>query len=133
MPSKKRYTPPKQSGWGQAIDCIFILVLVYVCLLLPLFIGGGPNTYTVHPKKTHETWQALHQNSTMQKQWEQLGIKPNKAATMINTRFNYSINPIMLAITAAVITGYFLILLMMSKREYKEVIKEAFDKEYSSR
>ena len=122
----KKYIPPKQSGWGQAVDCVFVLALVYVCLLLPLLLGGGASTYTVADANAKPTWQSLHQNPVMQEQWHKLGYDAQEAAKLINTRFNYDFSWISLIITAIVIVGYFVILLRMSDREYKEVINEAF-------
>ncbi len=122
----KKYIAPKQGGWGQAVDCIFVLALVYICLLLPLLLGGGANTYTVPDAKSNPTWQSLHQNPVMQEQWHKLGYDAQEAGKLINTRFNYDFSWISLIITAIVIVGYFVILLRMSDKEYKEVINEAF-------
>jgi len=121
-----KYVPPKQSGWGQAFDCIFVLALVYVCLLLPLLIGGGASTYTVPDAKANPTWESLHQNPTMVQQWKKLDMSPKEAGKLINTRFDYDFSWLALAVTAVVIIGYFFILLVMSKKEYKDVINEAF-------
>jgi len=121
-----KYVPPKQSGWGQALDCIFVLALVYVCLLLPLLMGGGASTYTVPGAQDNPTWESLHQNPTMVQQWNKLDMGPKEAGELINTRFDYDFNWLALIVTAAVIIGYFVILLIMSKKEYRDVINEAF-------
>jgi len=123
-----RYEPPKQSGIGQFIDSIFILVLVYVSLMLPLFINiGGGTGGGDGGKAVAYTWKSLGQNATMQAQWEKLGYSANQAAEIITSRFDYTIEPISLIITAVVIIGYFVFLLKISDREYREVINEKFN------
>lgn len=124
-----KYQPPKQRRSGQIIDCVFILALVYVCLLMPLLMGGGASTYVVPGAKENPTWESLHQNATMQAQWQKLGINAQQAGEMINTRFNYTINPWTLGLTLIVIVGYFVFLLKLSDKEYREVINEKFGQE----
>lgn len=122
----KRYDPPKQSGIGQLFDSLFLLALVYVALFIPLILGlTGAGTTTKMPETV--TWETLGQNETMQAQWEKLGHTPESAAEIITTRFEYTIDPLMLAITAIVILGYFVFLVKVSEREYRDVIREKFD------
>ena len=45
---------------------------------------------------------------------------------MITSRFDYSFDPLSLAITAAVVIGYFLLLFRFSEVEYRDVISERF-------
>lgn len=123
---KQKYTPPEQSKGGQIFDSVFLLVLVYVTLFAPLVLGlTGGGTYIDRPEEV--TWESLGQNETMQAQWEKLGYTADSAADIITERFDYTINPIMLIITAVVIIGYFVFLLKMSDKEYREVISEKFD------
>lgn len=124
--AKRRYEPPKQSGIGQFIDSMLLLVLVYASLMLPLLIELGGGGESESAAQTPQTWEALGQNPTMQAQWEKLGIGIDDAAAMINDKFDYTIDPLMLIITAAVIVGYFVFLLVVSDREYREVIAEKF-------
>ena len=63
----------------------------------------------------------------MQAQWEKLGHTPETASELISTRFDYTIDPLMLIITAVVILGYFVFLVKISDKEYKDVIREKFD------
>lgn len=121
----KPYRPPEQSKAGQIFDSVFLLALVYVVLFAPLVLGltgGGTTTKTVE----QPTWEALGQNETMAAQWEKLGYSPESAAEIITTRFDYSINPLALIITALVIFGYFFFVIRFSDREYREVIDERF-------
>lgn len=121
----KPYRPPEQSKAGQIFDSVFLLALVYVVLFAPLVLGltgGGTTTKTVE----QPTWEALGQNETMAAQWEKLGYTPESAAEIITTRFDYSINPLALIITALVIFGYFFFVIRFSDREYREVIDERF-------
>ncbi|ODA67501.1 hypothetical protein A7A08_01534 [Methyloligella halotolerans] len=124
----KAYLPPKQTGIGQFVDSIFLIVLVYGCLMLPLLFnfGGGESAAEAPAEKTEITWQSLQQNEVMQAQWEKLGYSPEEAAELINARFDYSIEPISLGVTALVILGYFLFVLKYSEKEYRDVIAERF-------
>lgn len=122
----KRYEPPKQSGAGQFFDAVFLLLLVYATLFTPLILGlTGGATVTVAPETI--TWETLGQNETMQAQWEKLGYTAESAAELITTRFDYSINPLTLILTAAVIIGYFVFMVRVSEKEYREVIRERFE------
>jgi hypothetical protein len=136
----QKYNPPKQSGLGQFIDSFFLMALVYAALLLPILLGlTGGETETVVPDGVTRieandgsviweglTWEALGQNPTMQAQWEKLGYDVETAADIITTRFDYSIEPLSLLITAVVVIGYFIFLVTMSEKEYREVIAEKF-------
>lgn len=123
---RKHYEPPRQSGLGQFVDSIFLLALVYVALFIPLILGlTGAGSTAVTPAEI--TWETLEQNVVMQAQWEKLGYTPETAAEMITTRFDYTIDPLMLLLTAAVILGYFVYLIRMSDKEYRDVISEKFD------
>jgi uncharacterized protein YneF (UPF0154 family) len=120
------YEPPKQSVIGQIVDAFLMLALVLVTLYLPLLLGlAGGGTTT----KTYEnpTWEALGQNAVMAEQWEKLGFDPVKAAEIIGKRFDYEFSWLALAVTAAVIIGYFVAMLRWSEKEYREVIAERFD------
>ncbi len=122
----KPYEPPKQSKAGQLFDSAFLLVLVYVALFIPLILGlTGAGSTTQMPETVN--WQTLGQNEVMQAQWEKLGYTPETAAEIITTRFDYTINPFMLILTTIVIIGYFVFLVRVSDREYRDVIREKFD------
>jgi hypothetical protein len=123
---KQHYVPPKQGAAGQIFDSIFLLILIYCVLLMPLVLGlTAGNTVTNIPETI--TWETLGQNEVMQGQWERLGKTPEEAAEYIGTRYVYDINPVSLIFTAIIIVGYFLIVLRFSDKEYKEVISEKFD------
>ena len=126
----KNYTPPNQGMFGQIFDSILILVLVYASLMLPLLMKQSDKP-TEAPAATAEaakvTWESLGQNEVMQAQWVKLGFDPDKAAAIINNRFDYTIDPMMLIITIFVVVGYFVIILKVSDKQYREVIAEKFD------
>lgn len=123
-----RYEPPKQSGGGQLFDSLFILVLVYASLMLPLIVDiGGEDTAAEAAAAAPQTWEELGQNEVMAGQWEKLGYTPESAAEIITSRFDYTIDPLWLAITAAVIIGYFVMMLRLSDKEYREVLNEKFN------
>jgi hypothetical protein len=126
--ANSHYEPPKQSVLGQLFDSFFLLVLVFVALFAPLYLGlaGGGKTELAVADKT--TWAGLGQNAVQQAQWEKLGMTPESAAGMITSRFDYTFDVTALAVTAIVVIGYFLLLFRFSKIEYRDVIEERFGK-----
>jgi hypothetical protein len=126
---KQHYTPPKQGMFGQIFDSILILVLVYASLMLPLLmkVEAKAEEPAVAAEVVVNTWESLGQNEIMQAQWVKLGHTPDSAATIINNRFDYTIDPMMLIITILVVAGYFVVVLKVSDKEYREVIAEKFD------
>lgn len=127
---KKIYTPPKQGIFGQIFDSLFILVLVYAALMIPLLMKAeekAESAAAAVEAAASATWESLGQNAVQQAQWIKLGYGPQEAAVLINDRFDYTIDPLMLVITIAVIAGYFIFMLTVSKRQYREVIAEKFD------
>ena len=126
---KQNYTPPNQGLLGQIFDSILILVLVYASLMLPLLMKTEAKAEepAVAAEVVVNTWESLGQNEIMQAQWVKLGHTPDSAATIINNRFDYTIDPMMLIITILVVVGYFVVVLKVSDKEYREVIAEKFD------
>lgn len=122
---KKNYVPPKQGWFGQVFDSLFILALVFASLLIPLLLKTEAAAETV-AVTAKATWESLHLSAIEQAQWIKLGYDPDKAAALINTKFDYSIDPLWLGITILVIVGYFLFMLKVSDKEYREVIAEKF-------
>ena len=136
-----RYEPPRQSIEGQVFDVIFLLALVFGALFLPIWLkiavpsrveklpegvtyqaaGDGTKTWT------GLTWEKLGQNPTMQAQWEKLGYSKESAADIITQPFDYTIDTLGVVVTAVVIVGYFIFMLVLSEKEYKQVIAEKFD------
>ncbi len=125
--AKTPYQPPVQSKFGQLIDTLFLLALVVATLFVPVYLGlaGGGKTTLDVPEKT---WAGLGQNATMQTQWEKLGYTPESAHDLIATRFDYSFSVPALAITALVVIAYFAFVFRWSKKEYRDVISERFDR-----
>lgn len=121
------YIPPKQRWFGQAFDSIFILVLVYASLMAPLFFESdevvNPDNIAV---QVSPSWETLNVNAVEQQQWEKLGFDAESASEIINDRFDYTIEPISLIVTALILIGYFIFMLQISKKEYREVIAEKF-------
>jgi hypothetical protein len=127
---KKNYTPPNQGFFGQIFDTVLVLVLVYASLMVPLLFKAEAKAEAaaaVAVEAVKATWESLGQNAIQQAQWIKLGYDPEKAATLINSRFDYTIDPMMLIITIAVVAGYFLFMLKVSDKQYREVIAEKFD------
>lgn len=133
--AKTPYQPPRQSLLGQTFDSLFLLALVLAALFIPLYLGlaGGGKT-TIELQDT--SWAGMGQNATMQAQWEKLGFTPGAktednaaaAAELISTRFDYAFEPVELGLTALVVIAYFFIVFHWSKKEYRDVIDERFNK-----
>jgi uncharacterized membrane protein len=127
---KNNYIPPKQGMLGQVFDTILVLVLVYASLMVPLLFKAEAKAEAAAATATAAvkvSWESLGQNEIQQQQWVKLGYDPEKAATLINSRFDYSIDPMMLIITILVVAGYFIFMLKVSDKQYREVIREKFD------
>jgi hypothetical protein len=129
-----RYQPPKQSGLGQLVDSLFIMALVFLSLLAPVLLkkeASAPEPAAEQaqqaPAPPAATWDDLQQNEVARAQWERLGHTPETAKPIIENRFDYTIQPLPLIVTAAVILVYFFFVFRVSEREYRQVIAERFD------
>jgi hypothetical protein len=126
------YQPPRQSGLGQLVDSLFIVVLVFLSLLAPVLTAPKAEppapaaVATAAQPEPVTTWASLNQTPAQAAQWEKLGLAPKDAKPMIEHRFDYTVDPLWLAITAVVIAGYFVFVLMVSERQYQDVIRERF-------
>lgn len=141
----QRYNPPTQSIAGQIFDVICLLVMVFAVLFLPIWLDiAVPSRARVLPAgvELQETanadgtvsqtwtglsWEAIGQNATMKERWEALGYNLEGVADIVTQPFDYTIDTAGIVITGVVILGYFVFLLAMSKKEYKEVIAERFE------
>lgn len=141
----QRYNPPKQSTFGQVFDVVFVLVLTFLALFLPLWLQiAVPSrveklpdgvTYAMQAGAdgaeskvwTGLTWEALGQNPVMQQQWEKLGYTAETAADIITMPFEYDIDYMGILITFLVIAGYYIYVLRVSEKEYREVVREKFE------
>jgi len=121
-----RYVPPKQSKIGQVIDVIVLLILSIGALYIPLWLGlAGSSKLPL--TADNPTWESLGQNAVMVERWEALGYDPVSAHDMITARFDYSFTWGALALMVIVIVGYFVMMLRLSEKEYREVIAEKFE------
>ena len=120
------YQPPKQSFGAQVFDVITLLVLTVGALYVPLYLGLAGAAKTPAPI-ANPTWEALGQNVTEQQQWTALGITdPVAANDMITARFDYSFSWTALITMAVLVIGYFVLVVRLSDREYRDVIEERF-------
>ena len=119
------YQPPEQSALGQIFDSLFLLALVVASLFAPVFLGlaAGAKTTTDLAGKS---WTEMGQTAAQQAAWEKIGQTPETAAPIIGSKFDYTFDPLMLALTAAVIIGYFIFVVRYSDQEYRDVIRERF-------
>jgi hypothetical protein len=140
-----RYEPPKQGFVGQLFDIVVLLALVFGTLFLPIWLEiAVPSRVRVLPDGvgleeqaaadgtitqvwSGLSWEAIGQNPTMQAQWEKLGYTLEGVADIVTQPFDYTIDLAGLAITAVVIIGYFVMLVLFSRKEYREVIAEKFE------
>ena len=126
------YIPKIQHKRGQLIDSLFILVLVYVSLYIPLFLESDTKSAEETVTVQSYTWESLGVSAVEQEQWQKLGYDEAAAAEIINDKFDYTIDPLMLAITALVIIGYFFFVIRISDKQYREVIEEKFGADKTS-
>lgn len=120
------YEPPKQSFAGQIFDVITLLVLTIGALYIPLYLGLAGAAKVPNPI-ANPTWEALGQNATEQQQWAALGVTdPAAANDIITARFDYSFSWSALIVMAVLVIGYFVMVVRLSDREYREVIEERF-------
>ncbi|MEX1200134.1 MAG: hypothetical protein WEB02_05035 [Methylophaga sp.] len=126
------YVPKTQHKWGQLFDSLFVLVLVYVSLYIPLFLASDTKSVEETASVQSYSWESLGVSAVEQEQWQKLGYDEAAAAEIINDKFDYTIDPLMLAITALVIIGYFFFVMRISDRQYREVIEEKFGADENS-
>jgi hypothetical protein len=120
------YVPPVQKGFGQLVDSIFLLVLVYCSLLAPLLLKAPEKPVQADAVKTQVSWRELGQNAAMEAQWRKLGYGSEQAKPIVTSKFNYEIEPVSLTVTALAILSYFVFVLRVSERQYRQVIAEKF-------
>ena len=122
------YQPPKQSLAGQVVDVVVLLVLTVGALYLPLYMGLAGAAKTPAPIE-NPTWEALGQNEVEQAQWAVLGFPDAASANeIITARFDYTFSWMALAVMVVVVVGYFVLVVKLSDKEYREVIDERFGK-----
>ncbi len=136
-----KYVPPVQSRAGQIVDTAVLLALVFIALFLPLWLQiAVPSRIEKLPEGvsyvaaedgtktwTGLSWEVLGQNPTMQEQWQKLGYTVESAADIVTMPFDYTIDYLGVGLTVVVILGYFIFMLVMSEKEYRQVIAEKFD------
>lgn len=127
-----KYIPPQQSKLGQVIDVLVLLALTVGALFIPVWLKMAGATKTPAPIE-NATWEALGQNPTMVERWKALGFAepgtaadPASANNLITARFDYSFDWLALAAMAALVIGYFVMVVRFSDKEYREVINEKF-------
>jgi hypothetical protein len=141
----QKYNPPIQDRSGQIIDVVCLLLMVFAVLFVPVWLEiAVPSRIRVLPEGvqlteaadadgnvtqtwTGLTWEAIGQNPTMQERWGALGFSLEDAANIITQPFDYTLDIGGIAMTGVVIIGYFVFVLVLSRREYKEVIAEKFE------
>lgn len=122
------YKPPKQSLAGQIVDVAVLLVLTVGALYLPLYMGLAGAAKTPAPIE-NPTWEALGQNEVEQAQWAVLGYPDAASANeIITARFDYTFSWTALIVMVVVVVGYFVLVVKLSDKEYREVIDERFGK-----
>ncbi len=127
------YEPPRQSAGGQLRDSLIILGLVFIVLFGVTFVvqsdtaGGGEEKPTPLAE--------LPINATERQQYETMiergvtDLEAVNAAVAANTarEDKYEINWFLLALTVASVLLYLTVVVRMSLKEYREVVRERFD------
>lgn len=127
------YEPPRQSAAGQLRDSLIILGMVFIVLFGVTFIvqsdaAGGD---AAAPKPLTE----LPINATERQQYETMiergvtdleGVNAAVAANYQRTD-KYEINWLLLALTVVSVLLYLTVVVRMSLKEYREVVRERFD------
>ncbi len=122
------YKAPVQSRASQIIDVILLMALTIGALLLPGYLGLSGAARSIVPVE-NPTWESLGQTPVMVERWNALGFADAASAhDMITARFDYSFTWGALAMMIVVIVGYFVMMLRLSDKEYREVIAEKFDR-----
>lgn len=122
------YQPPKQSRISQIIDVILLMALTIGVLMLPGYLGLSGAARNIVPVE-NPTWESLGQTPVMVERWNALGFADAASAhDMITARFDYSFTWGALALMVIVIVGYFVMMLSLSEKEYRDVIAEKFDR-----
>jgi hypothetical protein len=120
------YQPPKQGFIAQIFDVLVLLVLTVGALYLPLYLGLAGADKVPHAIE-NPSWEALGQNAVEQQQWAALGITdPAAANEIVTARFDYSFSWTALIVMAVFVIGYFVLVVRLSDKEYREVIEERF-------
>ncbi|ANM11734.1 MULTISPECIES: hypothetical protein [unclassified Rhizobium] len=120
------YKPPEQSLGAQIFDVLTLLALTVGALYIPLYLGLAGAAKTPAPI-ANPTWEALGQNPGEQAQWAALGYSdPAAVNDMITARFDYSFSWSALVVMAVLVIGYFILVVRLSDREYRDVIEERF-------
>jgi hypothetical protein len=123
------YEPPKQTVFGQVVDVIILLLMTIGALYIPLYLGLAGAAKTPKPIE-NPTWEALGQNSIEQQQWLALGVSdPATANDIITARFDYTFSWTALIVMAVMVIGYFVLVVRLSDKEYREVIRERFGRQ----
>lgn len=121
-----RYSPPKQSKLSQLFDVIVLMTMTFGALYAPLYLNMAGGSKTA-PEVTDPTWESLGQNATQVAQYNALGFTdPAAIAPVILARYDYSFTFGALAAMIVVIVGYYVLMLRLSEKEYREVISEKF-------
>lgn len=126
-----RYIPPRQSKMGQVIDVLVLLVLTIGALYLPLLMGLAGGAKQALPHNPTATWEQLGQENPVKvEKWAQLGFTDptdEGLQAMITARYDYwAFSNWELLLMIVVVIGYYVIVVRLSGKEYREVISEKF-------
>jgi len=126
-----RYTPPRQSKFGQVFDVLVLLVLTVGALYIPLWLGLAGGAKEAQPHNPTATFEQLAQDNPVKvEKWAALGYTDPTAEdfqAMVTARYDYwSFSIFELILMIVVVVGYFVIVVRLSDNEYREVIAEKF-------
>ena len=133
------YQPPKQSAAGQFRDSVIILALVFVVLFGVTFAvqsdtAGGDGEAPTSLARLPITEAERQQYAVMiERGVTDLEAVNAAVATNYERDDKYEINWALLALTIASILIYLTVVVRMSLKEYREVVRERFDAGYGEK
>ena len=126
-----KYTPPRQGKLGQVFDVLVLLVLTVGALYIPLWLGLAGGAKEAQPHNPTATFEQLAQENPVKvEKWAALGYTDPTAEdfqAMVTARYDYwAFSTFELLLMIIVVVGYFVIVVRLSDKEYREVIAEKF-------
>lgn len=126
-----KYTPPRQGKLGQVFDVLVLLVLTVGALYIPLWLGLAGGAKEAQPHNPTATFEQLAQDNPVKvEKWAALGYTDPTAEdfqAMVTARYDYwAFSTFELILMIVVVVGYFVIVVRLSDKEYREVIAEKF-------
>ena len=123
------YQPPKQSLAGQVVDVVVLLVLTVGALYLPLYMGLAGAAKTPNPDREPDLGSARPERGRAGRNGRCSASRtrppPTRSSPPASTTPSAGRRLIVMVVA---VVGYFVLVVRLSDREYREVIDERFGK-----